>query len=173
MALWCVGFAVANIVLESTDHLAEGEYAAYAAALSVMNWLVVGLKLVGAAVALLSVARRQRLVPPGLLGTFVWGAFATLAMYAVGSVAQALGMVLGVTGSADQIDAAGVAYLIFFLTAAVGWSVLAVSFSRRHVLGWIPAVIGVLAGPVVLGLVLVAIPTLLTALGIMPVVEGP
>jgi hypothetical protein len=171
MAFWCVGFAVVNIVLESTGYLAEGEYADYAAALTVMNWLVVGLKLLGAAVALLSVAKR-RLMPPRLLGMLVWGVFGTLAVYALGSVAQALGMVLGLTGSADQVDLAGVAYVTFFLTAAVGWSVLAVSYSKRHALGWIPAVIGVLAAPVVLGLVLVAMPALLTALGVMPVVEG-
>ncbi len=172
MALWCLGFAVANIVLESTDYFADGEYADYAAALTVMNWLVVGLKLVGAAVALLSVAKRPRLIPPRLLGTLVWGTFATLAVYGLGSVAQALGMVLGVTGSADQVDLAGVGYVAFFLTAAGGWSVLAVSYSRRHALGWVPAVIGVFAGPVVLGLVLVAVPALLTTLGIMPVVDG-
>jgi hypothetical protein len=153
MALWCVGFAVTNIVLESTDYLADGEYADYAAALTV---------------ALLSVAKRPRPMPPRLLGTLVWGSFATLAVYALGSVAQALGMVLGLMGSADQVDLAGVAYLAFFLTAAVGWSVLAVSYSKRHALGWTPAVIGVPAGPAVLGLVLVAMPALLTALGTMP-----
>jgi hypothetical protein len=171
MALWCAGFAVVNIVFESTNHLDDGEYADYASALTVMNWLVVGLKLLGAAVALLSVAKRPRLMPPRLLGMLVWGAFATLAVYALGSVAQALGMVLGLMGSADQVDLAGVAYLTFFLMAAVGWSVLALSYSTRHPQGWIPAVIGVLAGPVVLGLVLVAMPALLTAIGVMPV-EG-
>ena len=167
-----MGFAVVNIVLESTDYLADGQYADYAAALTVMNWLVVGLKLLGAAVALLSVAKRPRLMPPRLLAMLVWGAFATLAVYALGSAVQALGMVLGLMGSADQVDLAGVAYLTFFLTAAVGWSVLAVSYSKRHAPGWIPAVIGVLAGPVVLILVLVTMPALLTALGVMPVVEG-
>ena len=47
MALWCVGFAVVNIVLESTDYLADSEYADYASAFTVMNWLVVGLKMLG------------------------------------------------------------------------------------------------------------------------------
>jgi hypothetical protein len=58
MATWCVGFATVDIVLESTGHLADGEYAEHAAALTVMNWLVVGLTLLGAAVAVLSVAKR-------------------------------------------------------------------------------------------------------------------
>src|SRR5688500_7814150 len=114
MALWCIGFAAVNIVLESTDYLADGEYAEYASAFTVMNWLVVGLKLLGAAVALLSVTNRPPLLPPKLLGILVWSVFATLAVYVLGSMAQALGMLLGLTGSASQIDLAGVAYVIFF-----------------------------------------------------------
>jgi hypothetical protein len=168
MALWLVGFAVVNIVLESTDYLADGEYADYASAFTVMNWLVVGLKLLGAAVALLSVTKHPPFLPPRLLGVMVWSVFATLAVYVLGGMAQALGMVLGLTGSASQIDPAGVAYLIFFLTAATGWGVLAVSYSARHALGWRTAVLGVLGAPVVLGLVLVAMPILLAALGLMP-----
>jgi hypothetical protein len=168
MALWFVGFAVVNIVLESTDYLADGEYADYASAFTVMNWLVVGLKLLGAAVALLSVTKRPPFLPPRLLGVLVWSVFATLAVYVLGSMAQALGIVLGLMGSASQIDLAGVAYLIFFLTAATGWGVLAVSYSERHTLGWRTAVLGVLGAPIVLGLVLVAMPILLAALGLMP-----
>jgi hypothetical protein len=168
MALWCVGFAVVNIVLESTDYLADSEYADYASAFTVMNWLVVGLKLLGAAVALLSVTKRPPFLPPGLLGVMVWSVFATLAVYVLGSMAQALGMMLGLIGSARQIDLASVGYLIFFLTAATGWGVLAVSYSERHTLGWRTAVLGVLGAPIVLGLVLVVMPILLAALGLMP-----
>src|SRR5215203_2586173 len=58
MALWCLGFAVVNVVFEITGHFAGGAYAWYASGLSVMNWLVAGLKVLGAVVALLSVARR-------------------------------------------------------------------------------------------------------------------
>ncbi len=168
MALWCLGFAAVNIVLESTDYLADGEYAAYAAAFTVMNWLVVGLKLLGAAVALLSVTKRPPLLPPRLLGVLVWSVFATLAVYVLGSIAQALGMLLGLTGSASQIDLAGVAYVLFFLLAAAGWGVLAISYSGRHTLGWRTAALGALGAPIVLGLVLVAMPILLAALGLMP-----
>lgn len=168
MAVWCVGFAVVNIVLENTDYLADSEYADHAAALTVMNWLVVGLKLLGAAVALLSIAKRPPLLPPRLLGVMVWSVFATLAVYVLGGMAQALGMLFGLIGSTSQIDLAGLGYLIFFLTAATGWGVLAVSYSKRHALGWGPAVLGVLAAPIVLGFVLVAMPILLAALGLMP-----
>ena len=168
MALWCLGFAAVNIVLESTDSLAAGEYAAYAAAFTVMNWLVVGLKLLAAVVALLSLSKRPPWPPPGLLGVLVWSVFATLAVYVLGSIAQALGMLLGLSGSASQIDLAGVAYVIFFLLAATGWGVLAVSYSERHTLGWRTAVLGALGAPIVLGLVLVAMPMLLADLGLMP-----
>src|SRR3712207_7496126 len=56
------------------------------------SWLVVGLKLLGAAVALLSVTKRPPFLPPGLLGVMVWSVFATLAVYVLGGMAQALGM---------------------------------------------------------------------------------
>ena len=168
MATWCVGFAVVNIVLEGTDHLANGEYAKYTAAFTVMNWLVVGLKLLGAGVAVLSVTRRPPPLSARLLGVMVWGVFATLTTYVIGGVVQAVGMVSGLTGSANQIDVAGVAYPAFFLTAAMSWGVLAISYSRRHALDWGAAVLGVLAAAVVLGLLLVAMPELLTTLGLMP-----
>jgi hypothetical protein len=98
----------------------------------------------------------------------VWSVFATLAVYVLGSMAQAVGMLLGLTGSASQIDPAGVTYVMFFLTAATGWGVLAVSYSARHALGWRTAAIGALGAPIVLGLVLVAMPMLLASLGLMP-----
>ena len=60
MALWCLGFAMVNLVFEITGHFAGGAYAHYASGISVMDWLVAGLKVLGAAVALLSVARRPR-----------------------------------------------------------------------------------------------------------------
>jgi hypothetical protein len=75
---------------------------------------------------------------------------------------------MGLSGSASRIDPASVAYLTFFLTAATGWGVLAVSYSERHSLDWRTAVLGVLGAPIVLGLVLVAMPVLLAALGLMP-----
>ena len=98
----------------------------------------------------------------------MWSVFATLAVYVLGGMAQALGMMLGLMGSASQIDLAGVAYLIFFLTAATGWGVLAISYSERHTLGWRTAVLGIPGAPIVLGLVLVAMPFLLAALGLWP-----
>jgi hypothetical protein len=98
----------------------------------------------------------------------LWGAFATLAVYAVGNVVQVIGMVSGLTGSADQIDLAGAAYVLFFLVVAAGFGVLAISYSRRFGLRKGVAVLGALGAPVALAAILLAMPQLLAALGIMP-----
>ncbi|WP_214402400.1 hypothetical protein [Pseudonocardia lacus] len=168
MALCCIGFAVVNIVFELTGHFDGGPYAEYSAGIAVMNWLVVGLKAVGAAVALLSVAGRARFVPPVVLGVLVWGAFAMLAVYALGSVGQAIGMASGLAGSADQIDLAGVAYVLFFLVVATGYGVLALSYTRRYELRKGVVVLGALGAPVALGVILLVVPALLAAAGVMP-----
>lgn len=168
MALWCVGFAAVNIVFEAADHFAHGRHQEYASALTVMNWFVVALKLLGAAVAILSVARRPRLVTRKVLAVLLWGGFATLAVYVLGGVAEAVAILAGLMGSIDQIDLASVAYLAFFLLAAAGWGVLAVSYSRRHEFGWRSAALGVLGAPIVLGSIFVAVPAILRILGVMP-----
>jgi len=167
-ALGCLAFAVVNVVFEATDRFTDGPYAEYASAFTVMNWLVVGLKLLGAAVALLSVASRQSLVPPSAMTLLLWGAFATMAVYSLGSVVQAVGMATGVAGSAAQIDAAGVVYVLGALGFAAGFGVLAVSYARRHGLRRRAAVVGVPGAPALLGLLLLAAPALLTAAGLMP-----
>jgi hypothetical protein len=133
-----------------------------------MDWLVAGLKVLGAVVALLSVARRPRLVSPAAVTVLVWAAFATLAVYALGSVAEAVGMGLGLIGGAGRIDIAGVAYVLAFLAAAAGFGVLAISYSRRYPRGKGLVVLGVLCAPAVLGLLLLAVPALLAAFGLMP-----
>lgn len=168
MALWCLGFAVVNVVFEITGHFAGGAYAHYTPGLSVMDWLVAGLKVVGAVVALLSVAQRPRPVSPAVVTMAVWAAFATLAVYALGSVAEAAGMGLGLIGGADRIDAASVGYVLFFLAAAAGYGVLATSYSRRHPHGKGLAILGVIGAPAVLGLLLLAIPALLAGFGLLP-----
>lgn len=168
MALWCLGFAVVNLVFEITGHLAGGAYARYTSGISVMNWLVVGLKVAGAAVALLSIARRPGRISPAAVTVLVWAAFGTLAVYSLGSVAEAVGMGLGLIGGIDQIDMASIGYVLFFMAAAAGYGVLAISYSRRHPRGKGLAVLGLLGAPAVLGLLLLAIPALLAAFGLLP-----
>ncbi|MFD6948642.1 hypothetical protein A6A08_18025 [Nocardiopsis sp. TSRI0078] len=168
VALCCVGFAAVNIAFEFTGRFTEGPYAEYAAGLTVVNWFVVALKVLGAAVALLSVTTRPGPRPPTVLAVLLWGAFATLGVYALGSVVQALGMVSGLTGGADQVDAAALSYLLFFLVFAAGYGALALSHSRRHRTRPGPAVLGVLGAPVVLALILLVAPALLACAGLMP-----
>jgi len=78
MALWCLGFAMVNVVFESTGHFDGGAYAHYASGISVMDWLAAGLKAVGAVVALLSVTPRAGLASPAVVTVLVGAAFATL-----------------------------------------------------------------------------------------------
>lgn len=168
VAVGSLGFALVNVVFELTDHFASGPHADYAAAISVMDWFVAALKVVGAAAAVLSVAGRPRVLPPAALTVLLWASFATLAVYALGALAEAVGMAVGLMGGADRIDVAGIAYVMFFLAFAAGFGVLAVSYSRRHRTGARFALLGVLAAPVVLGTILAAMPALLAALGLMP-----
>lgn len=168
VASWCIGFAVVNVVFEMTDHFADGPYAEYAAGISVMNWLVVALKVIGAVLALLSVSRSAGRVLPFVLATMLWGAAATLGLDAAGSVVEAIGIVTGLTGSAHQITLAGVAYVVVFVLGAAGYGALATSYSRRFRTGRWPVVLGVLGAPLMLGLIFVAVPMVLVALGVMP-----
>jgi hypothetical protein len=168
VAASCLGFAVVNVLFEATDRFAVGPYSEYASGLAVANWLVVGLKVLGAAVALLVISGRPRLLRPPVVGMLVWGAFATLAVYAAGSALEAVGIAAGVMGNRSDITVLSVAYALFFCGLAAGFGVLATAYRRRYRLGRGVVVLGLLGAPVVLGLVLVALPSLLVALGVMP-----
>ena len=167
-AAWCVGFALTNVLLATTGRLATGRYADYAGGLSVMNWVAFALKLLGAAVALLSVAVPSRRVRPERVAVLVWGAAGLLGLYSLGSLVEAVGMLTGVLGTVDGITPASVGYLLFFLLGAACFGVLARSHSRRHAVQGRYAVIGVAGAPAVLALLLLGIPLLLSSLGLMP-----
>lgn len=163
-----LAFATVNIVFEGTNHFADGPLAAYASGLTVMNWLVVGLKLLGAVVLMLSVTRRANRLAPNWMTLLLWGAFGTFAIYALGTIGEAVGMATGLAGSPDEIDAAGVAYLVGTVFFATCFGVVAVSYTRRA--GWrpLPIVVGIVGAPILLVALLVLAPTLLVLLGIMP-----
>lgn len=146
---WCLAFAAVNVTYELTGHFADSEYAEDAAALSALDWLACVLKLVGAAVALLAVLPRPRL-PVRVLGALVWGAFATLAIYAIGSVAEGLAMAAGLMDA--EVSVRNVGYVAWFVIGATAYGVLAVRFSRLHRVGRRTAIAGSLLGPVALGL---------------------
>ncbi len=167
VALSCIAFAIVNVVFEVTGRFDQGRYVEYAAAFTVMNWLVVCLKLVGAAVAVASVLQRHLVASPALT-VLLWGGFATLATYGLGSVLQMVGMALGISGSVDDIDLIGIAYVSFFLVVAAGFGALAISYSKRHRSPRRLAALGVLGAPALIGAVLLGMPALLTALGLMP-----
>lgn len=165
-ALWCAGFAAVSIWFELTDYFGSGQYADEQAALSVVNWFVTGLKLVGMVLALLAV--HPRLVAPRTVATLLWAAFATLTVYVAGSIAQAFVMLAGIAGDADRIDAGSVAYVLAFMLAAAGFGILAISHARRAGLGTRVKVIGAFGAPLVLAGVLVVLPAILRATGLLP-----
>lgn len=168
IAMWCGGFAAISIWFEATDYFGTGEYAESASAFSVVNWVVTAIKAVGIVVALLAVDRRPRLPAPRAVGTSLWAAFATTGIYVLGSVSQAALMLTGLAGDADKIDFASVAYVLLFILAAAGFGILAVSYARRAGLGKREKVLGTVGAPVVLGGVLVVLPAILTASGLLP-----
>ena len=167
VAVWCAAFAAVNVWFEVTDKFATGPHAADADALSVANWYVFALKVVGAAAALLSVVRPLRRVRATTLGTVLWGACATVAIYVAGSIGQAIAIAAGLTGDAESLDVASVAYVVGFLVATVGFGILALSYARRARLGKRVVVLGVCGAPVVLGSILVALPAVLRATGLL------
>jgi hypothetical protein len=102
-----------------------------------------------------------------MVGTLLWAAFATLAMYVVGSIAQAVVMLLSVAGDAEQVDASAVGYVVAILLAATGFGILATSYARRAGLGARVMLIGVCGAPVVLGSVLDLLLAILRAVGLL------
>jgi hypothetical protein len=167
IAVWCAGFAAISIWFEATDYFGSGEYAEYASAFSVVNWFVTAIKVVGAGVALLAVARRPWLLAPRVVGTLLWAAFVTTGVYVAGSVSQAVLMLTGTAGNADEINFASVSYVLLFMIAAAGFGILAVSYARRAGLGKREMLLGAVGAPVVLGGVLVVLPAILTAMGLL------
>jgi hypothetical protein len=167
VALWCAGFAGISIWFELTEYFATGLHADDATAISVVNWFVAVLKLVGVAVALLAISGTPRFVAPRIVGTLLWAAFATLALYVVGSIMQAVVMLTGPAGEADQINASALGYGLAFLVAATGFGILAASYARRAGLSRRVMWIGACGAPLVLGSVLVILPAVLRAVGLL------
>jgi hypothetical protein len=165
VAVWCAGFAAINIWFELTGHFDTGRYADEADALSVANWFVVVLKLVGMVAAVMAV--RSRHAAPRIVGTVLWAAFATVTVYVVGSIAQAVVILAGVAGDADDLGWKSTAYVLAFLMAGAGFGTLAISVSRRAALGRRVIVVGACGAPVVLGSVLVLLPAILRAAGLL------
>jgi hypothetical protein len=98
LAAWCLGFAAVNIAFQITGRFANGPYVELAAGLAVMDWIVVGLKLSGAAVAVL--AANTRAATP-VRTVLIWGAFALLGLYSAGNIARTRRVAGGRTRGTD------------------------------------------------------------------------
>lgn len=159
-----VCFALVNVAFELTGRFVGGPYGRYASQISVMDWLMVMLKLVGAGLALLSVSRR-RVLPVGLLGMLVWGGFATLGVYAAGNIVESIGMLVGLIDPGRPIRLLDVGYVVFFAVVATLWGVLAMSYARRARLQRLPVALGMIGAPGLIAAVLLVVPTML---GILP-----
>jgi hypothetical protein len=163
--VWCIGFAVVNVVFEVSGRFADGPLAGYGTGLAVMEWLVVGLKLLGALTAALTVAEWPRRVPSSVRTVLVWGAFALLALYSGGNLVKLVGFL---ATAPEQVTPRLLAYVAFFAAGAIGYGVLAVSYFRRSGRNRRSALVGVLGAPVVLGLLLGVAPAVLAAAGLLP-----
>ena len=168
MAAWCLGFAAVNVAYVASGHFEDGDYAQYGAGLAVMSWLVLILKVVGAAIAVIAIRPLPRFASPRAVGVTLWGAAALLALYSVGNLVQLVGMLAGLMGSRHDITALGLAYVAFFILGAIGYGVLAVSLSRRYAITTPTAVVGALGAPVFLAVLLIGMPLLLGHLGLLP-----
>ena len=168
VAAWCLGFAAVNLGYEVSGRFDAGPYAEYADGLALMSWLVLLLKVAGAAAAVLAVRPVPRGLPAAALDVTLWGATALLTLYSVGNLVQLAGMLSGTMGSRDDVTPLGLAYVGFFVVGAAGYAVIARSFSRRHRMGWRTKVLGAVGAPVFLGLLLVGIPAVLAHWGLLP-----
>jgi hypothetical protein len=166
LAFGSIAFAVVNVAFELSGGFEEGPLSEYATGLTIVNWFVAALKVVGAVIALLSVAQHRR-TSARFVNVLIWGAAGTLVVYSLGNIVQLVGLVMDPTGS-GQVDFAGILYVLGFVVAAAGFAVVAISHSGRSGLGVGPAILGAVGGVVVLAVILIALPALLTALGIMP-----
>ena len=171
LAAWCLGFAAVNAWQLATGRLTDDDFRGYTTALVVASIVVLLLKLVGAGMALASLRTVHHHRVRWLLGAALWAATSTLALYSAGNLIITLGTVTGLLEPTAAWEAAGgvtiraVAYVLFFLAGAAMFAALTVSYHRRHRLHWTPIAAGIVAPPVLLGGLFVAVPALLGMIG--------
>jgi hypothetical protein len=151
-AVWALAFAGVNLYLQAVgiDGL-DGDRTAF----TVVNLGVVGLKVVGAVVALGTVHGGRR-VPPPLISVGAWGAAATLLLYTgYGLVATvATGDLLTWMLAGGTFWMPTLAYLGFFAVGGGLFAVAARQHQRRHGVRGVWALVGALGAPLLLGAVL-------------------
>ena len=172
---WCLGFAAVSAWQVVAGPAAGQRFAAYVSGLAIMSVLVGMLKLAGAAVALAAVLAPAGLPrrPLQLLGVALWGGFGLLSLYSAGNLVITVGTVSGLLAPSAAWTAAGgvtpkaILYVLFFLVGAALFGVLALWFHRRHQLRWTSAAAGLAGAPLLLGLLLAVIPTILSRWGLL------
>lgn len=170
--LWCLTFAAANVGHLATGSLTSGEWAPYASGIQIMSVVVLLLKLIGAAMALLSLRNTPR--ASWLLATALWTMAALVVLYALGNVAITVATTTGVTSPSAAWAATGgvttrtVGYIAFFLAGAPVFTAIAASYHRRRRPGTSAFLTGLIGAPLVLAGLLLAIPAALTAAGLLP-----
>lgn len=167
VAAWFLVFAVLNIVVALSGRFEHPDLVRYVPGLLAESAIVFVLKLIGATFAIDSVLARPRL-PARLRSAVLWAAAGTLGVYAVGNIVQLIGFATGVMGSPALITPTTMSYVAFFIPAATGCCILAVSHTRRYHVSRHTAVAGLLGAPLVLGALLLGIPAALAAVGLMP-----
>ncbi len=152
-AVWALAFAGVNLYLQAVgiDGLEVGW-----TAFTVVNLGVVALKVFGAAVALATVHRWGRRLPPPLVSVGAWGAAAVLLLYTgYGLVATAAaGELLSWLLAGGTFWMPTLAYLGFFAVGGGLFAAAARQHQRRDGVRGAWALAGALGAPLLLGVVL-------------------
>ncbi len=167
---WAMGFAAVNLWLQ-WNLPPDAEISQYATGFTVLNLFSISLKVFGSGVALAIAYPWGRRFPSWMLTTCSTGAASTLLFYGtvVTIFLTATGNLTGVGELAGGAFAApGFVYAGFFLLGGVPFAALAHDIRRRAPVARRWTVLGIAGAPVLLGIVIVGVPTLLRALGLFP-----
>lgn len=167
---WAMGFAAVNLWLQG-NLPPDAEISQYAAGFTVLNVFSISLKVFGSAIALAIVYSWGRRFPAWMLTMCSAGAASTLLVYGtvVTIFLTATGNLTGVGELAGgAFTAPGWMYAGFFLLGGVPFAALASDIRRRAPVARRWTVLGIAGAPILLGIVIVGVPTLLRALGLFP-----
>ncbi len=151
-ATWAVGFAAVNVYLQIVG-IDNAQIQQNWDAFTAVNLGVVGLKLLGAVVALATVQPWGRSVPAWLVSVCAWGAAAMLLLYATSGLVTlaAAGELTGWMLAGGTFRMPSPAYLGFFALPGVLFAVAARHHQRRAGLSPVWAAVGLLGAPLLLG----------------------
>lgn len=167
---WAMGFAAINLWLQ-WNLPPDAEISQYIAGFTVLNVFSISLKVFGSTVALAIVYSWGRRFPAWMLTMCSAGAASTLLIYGAFAMVflAATGDLTGVGELAGgAFTAPGWVYAGFFLLGGVPFAALAHDIDRRAPVARRWTALGIAGAPILLGIVIVGVPTLLRALGLFP-----